>query len=144
MKKEGLTKSSKRSGTIRDRDRYETYRSFKTIFHKEEYIQNSDSYCFRVAISQLRFNVLPLNNNVHRYSENVQDKVCPFCEIGEEDEEHFLFECFLYNDLRVKFLSECINLPLCELLKSENSMQRYNLSRYIFHAINKRKRMLSE
>ena len=51
------------SGAVRDKDRYEMYRSFKTIFEKEKYISNTDIYCFRVAVSQARFGVLPLNNN---------------------------------------------------------------------------------
>ena len=50
------------SGAIRDKDNYEIYGSFKTIFEKEKYISNIDSYCFRVAVSQARFGVLPLNN----------------------------------------------------------------------------------
>mgnify|MGYP006276537769 CR=1 FL=1 len=44
-------------GTIRDKERYENYRSFKSTFGKEKYIESMDSYCFRVAITQIRFNV---------------------------------------------------------------------------------------
>ena len=55
------------SEAVRDKDRYEIYRSFKTIFEKEKYISNTDIYCFRVAVSQARFGVLPFNN-LHRYS----------------------------------------------------------------------------
>ena len=32
------------SGAVRDKDRYEIYRSFKTIFEKDKYISNTDIY----------------------------------------------------------------------------------------------------
>ena len=43
------------SGVIREKDRHEIYRSFKTIFEKDKYISSTDIYCFRVAISQATF-----------------------------------------------------------------------------------------
>ena len=76
-------------GTIRDRERYENYRSFKSIFEKEKYLHFINTYCFRVAVTQTRFNVLPLNNNVYRYSDNIQEKACPFCKTTVENEAHF-------------------------------------------------------
>ena len=88
------------SGAVRDKDRYENYRSFKTIFEKEKYISNTDIYCFRVAVSQARFGVLPLNNNLHRYSVLSLDKNLAFCINETENEHHFLFKCPMYADLR--------------------------------------------
>jgi len=58
--------------------------------------------CFRVAITQIRFNVLPLNNNVHRYSKSFRDKYCPFCKNQIEIEQHFVFMCNAYDDIRKK------------------------------------------
>ena len=131
-------------GTIRDRERYEIYRSFKCIFEREKYIESMDTYCYRVAITQARFNVLPLNNNVYRYSENVQDKACPFCKTKFENEVHFLLECSMYSDLRGKFLAFHRTIPLPVWLTSTNSDLRHNLSRFIFHSINRRKKLLEE
>ena len=34
------------SGAVRDKDRYEIYRSFKTIFEKGKYILNTDIYIY--------------------------------------------------------------------------------------------------
>eukprot|EP00745_Piridium_sociabile_P024692 TRINITY_DN39152_c0_g3_i7.p1 TRINITY_DN39152_c0_g3~~TRINITY_DN39152_c0_g3_i7.p1 ORF type:complete len:104 (-),score=4.88 TRINITY_DN39152_c0_g3_i7:199-510(-) len=102
-----------------------------------------DTYCFRVAITQLRFNVLPLNNNMHRYSEHSKDKNCPFCEKQIENEHHLLFDCVLYKDLRVKFLKESTKLPLYVLLKSTNMNHRHNVSRFVFHALNRRTKVIS-
>ena len=66
------------SGAVRDKDRYENYRSLKTIFEKEKNISNTDIYCFRVAVSQAKFGVLPLNNHLHRYSVLSLDRNCAF------------------------------------------------------------------
>jgi len=130
------------SGTVRDRDRYQPYRSFKTIFVKESYVLDMENYCFRVAITQLRFNVFPLNNNVHRYSESIHDKFCPFCKNQIENEKHFVLFCATFEDLRVKFLKESKELPLHMLLRATDPIHRYNLSRYVFHASNRRKKIL--
>ena len=67
------------SGVIRDRERHEIYPSFKTFFEKELYISSIDIDCFRVAVAQSRFGVLPLNNNLHRYSVSPIDRNCAIC-----------------------------------------------------------------
>ena len=97
------------SGVLRDKDRYDVYRSFKVMFEKEKYIFDSTIYCFRVALSQIRFNVLPLNNNMHRYSADILKRRCPFCLNAPDNEQHFLFNCSMYNDLRSTFLHNIVN-----------------------------------
>ena len=94
------------SGAVRDKDRYEIYRSFKTIFEKEKYISNTDIYFFTVAVSQARFGVLPLNNNLHRYSVLSLDRNFAFCINEIENEHHFLFKCPMHADLRRKFIPD--------------------------------------
>ena len=130
------------NGTIRASDRYEPYRQFKTVFEREKYVSNIDVYCFRVAISQLRFNVLPLNNNIYRYNESFQKKNCSFCVTYIENEYHFLYNCPIYNDLREKFLKDSIKLPMHVLLGSTSVYHTHNLSRYVFHSLNRRKKSI--
>ena len=129
------------SGTIRDRERYDAYRTFKTVFEKEKYISDIEIYCFRVAISQIRFNVLPLNNNIYRYSEVVQKKNCPFCKTVLETEHHFLYQCSMYDDLRQNFFGDNVCESTNVLLKANNNVTRHGLSRFVFHAIKKRKEL---
>jgi len=130
--------------SLSHKERYDVYRSFKSIFVKEQYLNFIDVYCFRVAITQARVNVLPLNNNVYRYSDNIRDKLCPFCKTNFENEAHFLLECYMYSNLREKFLSKCINVPLTDMFKVRNDEYKHSLSNYIFHSINKRKIMLAQ
>ena len=59
-----------------------------------------------------------------------------------EDEHHFLFKCPTFEDLRIKFLKDSVRLPLYAILKATNTSDRYNLSRYIFHGMNRRKKII--
>ena len=68
--------------------------------------------CFRAAISQVRFNALPLNNNLRRYIENSDDKRCLYSKTVIENHSRFIFDCFMYKDLRSKFFKDCVSLPL--------------------------------
>ncbi|WP_419642148.1 hypothetical protein, partial [Thiolapillus sp.] len=54
---------------IRDKERYVTYRCFKKLFEAERYLSDIDILCFRVELAQLRVGVLPINNNMYRYSD---------------------------------------------------------------------------
>ena len=129
------------SGAVRDKDRYEIYRSFKTIFEKEKYISNTDIYCFRVAVSQARFGVLPLNNNLHRYSVLSRQK-WTFCINEIENEHHILFKCPMYADLRRKLIPDSSFRSLKTALEARNQSLCRNVSKFIFHATNKRKQFL--
>ena len=61
---------------IRDKERYEMYRSFKVMFGAEKYLSVIDIYCFRVALTQLWLGVLPINSNMYRYSDCLTNKNC--------------------------------------------------------------------
>ena len=85
---------------IRDKERYEMYRSFKAMFETEQYSSGIDIYCFRVALTQLRLGVLPITSNMYRYSDCHKNKNCVFCQNQVENEDHFLLVCPLCTDLR--------------------------------------------
>ena len=88
---------------IRDKERSVTYRCFKKIFEAERYLSDIDIFCFRVALTQIRLGVLPINNNMYRYSDCPTNRNCVFCpDIDEND--HFLSVCPLYTYLRNRFL----------------------------------------
>lgn len=126
-------------GTIQERDRYETYCSFKTAFGEEKYLTALDIYCFRSALAQFRLGVLPINNNIHRFSENPISRNCVFCENIVEDEHHFLFVCPLYSDLRTRFLNCSSALAVSNVLRWKGTNKCRSLSKLIFYAIKRRK-----
>lgn len=125
--------------TVRGKDRYSVFRSFKFDFKQEKYIVDIDVYCFRVALSQLRFGVLPINNNLHRYTENPDSKLCVFCKNCLEDEHHFLLVCPLYNDIRNRFLSIRPRSAHFLLMLTNPDKTRL-LSKFVYHSIQRRKK----
>ncbi len=86
------------TSAIRDSDRYDLYRSFKDTFKQEHYLLSVNTFCFRVALSQTRLSVLPLNNNIYRYSENPRDRICTYCKKYVENVHHLVYSCSLYTD----------------------------------------------
>ena len=62
-------------------------------------------------MAQLRLGILPLKVETGRFERiSLQDRLCEFCsENAIEDEEHFLFRCDLYHDLRQKFIGKIID-----------------------------------
>ena len=88
--------TQERTSDIRDKERYEMYRSFKVMFGAEKYLSVIDIYCFRVALTQLRLGVLPINSNMYSYSDCPTNKNCVFCQNQVENEDHFLLVCPLY------------------------------------------------
>ena len=80
----------------RDKERHEKYRSFKVVLEAEKQLSDIDMYCFKVALTQLRLGVLPVNNN----SDCSTNKNCVFYRNHVENEDHFLLVCPLYTDLR--------------------------------------------
>ena len=49
--------------------------------------------------------MLPINNNLHRYSACSIQRNCVFC-VNVIENEHLLFACPLYNELREKLLND--------------------------------------
>ena len=76
------------------------------MFGAEKYLSLIDIYCFRVALTQLRLGVLPINSNMYRYSDCPTNKNCAFFQNQVENENHFLLLCPLYTDLRNRFLEQ--------------------------------------
>lgn len=126
------------SETIEERQRYETYRSFKSLFAGEQYINDISVYCFRVAMAQFRLGVLPINNNMSRYNDIPASKNCVFCVDHNENEDHFLFQCPLYSDLRDRFLSKAFTPSVTSVLRWKDSQRCLSVAKYIFHAFKRR------
>ena len=126
--------------TIRDKERYDLFHCFKRDFCQENYIVNIDVYCFRVALSHIRFGVLPLNNNAQRYNDNVTSRNCFHCKNLVENEYHFIYVCPLYSDLREKHLSSR-PFSIVSLLQCKDPMLTRSLGKFVYHAFSRRKQL---
>ena len=73
------------------------------------------------------------------------ERLCLFCDQRQLDDEfHFLCQCPLLHDIRIKYIKKtrCIRRPsvykLCELLKSTNKTTLINLCKFIKEAFERR------
>jgi len=78
---------------------------------------------------------------MHRYTENASARNCFICIDKIENENHFIYECLLYTDLRERFLN---NRPrsLVSLLQTKDSSKLRSLAKYIHYAMERRKQMV--
>ena len=76
---------------------------------------------------------------MYRYSDCPTNKNCVFCQNQVENEDHFLLVCPLYTDLRNRFLERKGIQSLQNILRRKNTKGCRLLSKFIFHAINRRK-----
>ena len=107
---------------IRDKERYVTYRCFKKLFEAERYLSDIDILCFRVALTQLRVGVLPINNNMYRYSDFPTNRNCVFCLRRSLD--------FWSRRVLSRYMT-CYNGKIQNVVLL--------LSKFTFHAMNRRK-----
>ena len=92
---------------------------------------------------QLRLGVLPINNNLHRYSVFARSRNCVLCVNEVEDEEHLLFTCPLYTDFRVKLLSDtsqdATTASFLNVLAWTNKTNMLGFVKFVLSAMKRRK-----
>jgi hypothetical protein len=93
-------------------------------------------------MSQIRFGVLPINNNMNRYGENPRSSMCHFYQNQIEDEKHFMFACPLYTDLRNIFLENSESHQLYRMIEGKHIGLSRSVAKYIFHAIKRRQQFI--
>ena len=103
--------SRKWSNDIQTVAKLRTYRMFKTEFKCENYITLNLRKNERSALCQFRCGILPLRIETGRYiGETIEDRLCRFCSQNSiENEEHFIFECDLYNRIRSNMFNDIIS-----------------------------------
>ena len=127
---------------IRDKPRYVVYKLIDRDLQPVEYISNIRIFCFRAVLTQTRMGVLSINANIYRYGNNPMDKMCPFCENMIEDDAHIFFKCPLYVDIRKRYLATYKNCEVYKLLNGHVRDIYFNISRFIFFAMKRRRNML--
>ncbi len=91
--------------SVHSKPKLRTYKKFKSKLVPEDYVLRLMSRFHRSTFAKLRCGILPLSIEVGRYRGiKVEDRICPLCKNGVEDEIHFLFECSEYE--RGNFLQD--------------------------------------
>ena len=84
-----------------------TYRLFKEVLRREDYLSLIPEYDLRREMARLRTGSSDLRIETGRWMGAQEvDRLCWVCGQGAiENEEHFLLECVSYEDLRKKMLA---------------------------------------
>ena len=85
------------------KNKLRTFRKFKRTYDYENYLTNVRNINHRVAITKLRLSNHKLAIETGRYVKPYQppdQRICPLCKTGIEDEEHFLMNCLAHRDPR--------------------------------------------
>ena len=129
---------------IRSKERFHFYHSFKCSLDEELYLSHVNTYCFRVALTQFRLGVLPINNNMFRYDNLIVKRNCPVCNVPE-DEEHIFVTCKLYASLRSKvFTGFPIPVTARKALTLVDATSCKTVTKYVFLAMKIRKRTFNQ
>ena len=88
---------------MNDSHNYTRYCSFKLLLYPNTTLFFSISV-FRQALSQFRSGSLPINANLYKFDNDLSKKKCPFCLNETENEQHVIFHCPLYLNLRHKYI----------------------------------------
>ena len=114
------------------------YRLIKPTPGEEKYFSLFYIRSFRIAYTQFRTNVLPININIKRFSKDKDTLNCIFCVDEIEDVHHFMIKCPMYLDLRLRFLPNK-NLTIRNLLLCSCDDTRIGIGKYIYYAHKKKK-----
>ena len=89
--------------------------------------------------------MLPVNNNLHRYRNCAIQRNCVVCVSAIENEEHLLFACPLYNDIREKLLNDtsqnAVTASVENVLSWKSKTNIFRLAKFVFSAISEKKRV---
>ena len=123
-------------------DRFQFYAQFKRSFKIEPYVNCSQLRCFKIAYVQFRFGISPINFHRMRYRKGVtpQQMFCPVCRDVVEDENHILFECPLYDDLRhdMSFFQANQMNDVVTLMNANDDTSVMELSRFLYTVFKRR------
>ena len=117
---------------------YFPYCNVKSIFEPEQYLS-----ALRVGLCQMRLGVRPINNNLYRCSACAIQRNCVVCVNAIENDEHLLFACPLYNDIREKLLNDTsqntVMASLENVLSWKSKTNMFRMAKFVFSAIRRRK-----
>ena len=125
---------------IKSCSKLKLYSTLKLEIGPEKYLCSPNIKC-RQALTRFRLCSHSLNVEKGRHRQIPrEDRICPLCKNGVEDETHFLITCPSYNDLRSKYILFAKVNKLFFLDDSDkllillNEDNQYTISKYIHEA----------
>ena len=117
--------------------RYHLYREIKSMLEPEKYLSSVIDVKRRNTLVKFRAGLLKLKYNEGRWQNiDVCARICSLCNLGLEDEFHFLLVCPVYEELRkmyipVNFL-QCVNIHSYKNLVTSSEPRYINLLSYLY------------
>ena len=93
---------------------------------------------------KLRLGICEIGVNKRYQPTNTVNQNCPFCKNNLENEYHFLFNCPLYSDIRLKYIPTLTGgFSLKSVLTDHNSDNMRNIAMFIFYALKRREEVIT-
>ena len=124
-------------------DKLRYYNLYKCNKDIEDYVKLPSLKYHRSLLAQFRCGILPLQIEVGRFRNlQLDERICPICNIAVEDEIHFLCQCPLYNHLRCSLFKSASNedhnfhsMDLFEKFVYLMSNQQKSVMKYLSKAV---------
>ena len=88
-----------------------TYRTFKFSYETEAYVTAILPIKHRAAFAKFRCGVAPIRLETGRYERlALNQRICPICKTGIEDEKHVILYCPRYEDIRKDLFAKAENV----------------------------------
>ena len=107
------------------------YHVFKSCYETEPYCKTIMPFRHRSAMATFRTGVAPLRIETGRYEGLPEaERTCTFCKDSVEDEFHVLFDCPLYNGIRLEMFqyAQIVNCHFNSLTKLEKFVFFYSIA----------------
>ena len=105
-----------------------TYFSFKTEFRFEPYISEAENVHLRRIVASFRTGCHDLHVESGRHRKvDYEQRVCPSCKDVVEDEEHAIFVCPEYDQLRRKFADLFVDVTSLRSFLTQKAVHRIAL-----------------
>jgi hypothetical protein len=128
-------------------EKYSWFFSFKYAFEVEKYISVIEDSWLRTCMARFRLRTLGFNANKYWFhTDSSTEEPCPMCSCELEDEDHFLFHCKAYENLRVKYVffesKPTRSCNVTEVLRSQNDNTVKSIAMFIAEALKLRQNVL--
>ena len=127
------------------------YGAFKSMLTLERYVYCIPNKKHRTALAKLRCSNHELAIEIGRHNDiSRKERICKYClHHGYnivEDETHFMQECILYNDLRIKYFRQDLHHPseqnFIKLFNLDNHDEIINVAAYVYYSFLRRRRII--
>ena len=114
-------------------DRFSTYQVFEVLHQKEKHLDSKTIKTFSDALIKLRLGIYEIGANKRYQATSIDNQNYPFCINNLENEYHFLFNCPLYSDIRLKYTPTLTDgFSLRSVLTDHNSDNMRNIAMFLF------------